>query len=198
MKLTFHERANGYFNSYTCSLFKWVVFVHLNSINECLLLISHDNHNILNSFMKPSEPNRRKNRNTAGSSASNGTNLAPVVRKRKSPSPAPASVHPDLNNPDGQLPEFACKVCGRLVALFLRSMLKHDQHHLAYELTFHWVISSLARLWYRLRSQGLCLSKASTKLMYSFNIWVIWSQLTTHFNRYSTHLNTFYNINIHI
>lgn len=111
--------------------------MHLNSINECLLLISHDNHNILNSFMKPSEPNRRKNRNTAGSSASNGTNSAPVVRKRKSPSPAPASVHPDLNNPDGQLPEFACKVCGRLVALFLRSTLKHDQYHLAYELIFH-------------------------------------------------------------
>lgn len=94
---------------------------------------SHGNHNIFDSFMKPSEPNRRKNRNTAGSSATNGTNSAPVVRKRKSPSPAPASVLPDLNNPDGQLPEFACKVCGRLVALFPRCGLKYYQHNLVYE-----------------------------------------------------------------
>ena len=71
--------------------------------------------NFLNSFMKPSEPSRRKIRNTTGPSATNGTNATHAPRKRKSPSPAPASVLPDLNNPDAPLPEFACKVCGRLV-----------------------------------------------------------------------------------
>lgn len=63
--------------------------------------------------MKPTEP-RRKNRNANGP-PTNGTSQGHVVvRKRKSPSPAPA-VLPVINNPDGTLPEFACKVCGRLV-----------------------------------------------------------------------------------
>ena len=63
------------------------------------------------SFMKPSEP-RRKNRNTTVA-ASNGSSAGHVVRKRKSPSPAPATSVSELNNQDGPLPEFACKVCGR-------------------------------------------------------------------------------------
>ena len=72
--------------------------------------------------MKPSEPRRNKNRNTTGQST-NGTSSGHVTgRKRKSPSPAPAAVVPDLNNPDGPLPEFACKVCGRLVAVNLFSI----------------------------------------------------------------------------
>ena len=69
--------------------------------------------------MKPTEPRRNKNRTTNGPS-SNGSSQGSgntVVRKRKSPSPAPATVLPDLNNPDGPLPEFACKVCGRLVKI---------------------------------------------------------------------------------
>ena len=67
--------------------------------------------------MKPTEP-RRKNRNTTGP-ASNGSSPGHVVRKRKSPSPAPAAAVSDLNNPEGPLPEFACKVCGRLVHVCL-------------------------------------------------------------------------------
>ena len=63
--------------------------------------------------MKPSEP-RRKNRNTTVA-ASNGSSQGHVVRKRKSPSPAPATSMSELNNQDGPLPEFACKVCGRSV-----------------------------------------------------------------------------------
>ena len=72
--------------------------------------------------MKPSEPRRNKNRNTTGPST-NGASTGHVTgRKRKSPSPAPAAVVSDLNNPDGPLPEFACKVCGRLVAVDLFCM----------------------------------------------------------------------------
>lgn len=67
--------------------------------------------------MKPSEPRRNKNRNTTGPSANGASSGHVTGRKRKSPSPAPAAVVPDLNNPDGPLPEFACKVCGRLVAV---------------------------------------------------------------------------------
>ena len=78
------------------------------------------------SFMKPSEPRRNKNRNPTGQS-SNGTNSGHVTgRKRKSPSPAPAAVVPDLNNPDGPLPEFACKVCGRLVTVDSFSIHVHS------------------------------------------------------------------------
>lgn len=64
------------------------------------------------SFMKPSEP-KRKNRGTAGP-GTNGSTSGHVVRKRKSPSPAPATAVNDLNNQGGPLPEFACKVCGRI------------------------------------------------------------------------------------
>lgn len=72
--------------------------------------------------MKPSEPRRNKNRNPTGPST-NGASAGHVTgRKRKSPSPAPAAVVPDLNNPDGPLPEFACKVCGRLVESYLFCM----------------------------------------------------------------------------
>lgn len=73
--------------------------------------------------MKPSEPRRNKNRNTAGPSANGASSGHVTGRKRKSPSPAPAAVVPDLNNPDGPLPEFACKVCGRLVAVDLFSFI---------------------------------------------------------------------------
>lgn len=75
--------------------------------------------------MKPSEPRRNKNRNTAGPSANGASSGHVTGRKRKSPSPAPAAVVPDLNNPDGPLPEFACKVCGRFVAVDLFSLQVH-------------------------------------------------------------------------
>ena len=76
--------------------------------------------------MKPSEPRRNKNRNPTGPST-NGAGSGHVTgRKRKSPSPAPAAVVPDVNNPDGPLPEFACKVCGRLVAVDLFSLRVHS------------------------------------------------------------------------
>lgn len=64
------------------------------------------------SFMKPTEP-RRKNRNTVGPGP-NGSSSGNAVRKRKSPSPAPATTINDMNNQGGPLPEFACKVCGRI------------------------------------------------------------------------------------
>lgn len=67
--------------------------------------------------MKPTEP-RRKNRNTTGPGA-NGSSPGNAIRKRKSPSPAPATTVNDMNNQGGPLPEFACKVCGRLVHCFL-------------------------------------------------------------------------------
>lgn len=88
------------------------------------------------SFMKPSEPRRNKNRNTTGPSTNGASSGHVTGRKRKSPSPAPAAVVPDSNNPDGPLPEFACKVCGRLVAVDLFSIHICTQFLLASSVSF--------------------------------------------------------------
>lgn len=66
---------------------------------------------------------------------------------------------------------------------------------------FHYVISvgrggEGTGLWFKKLQCQIGQGHSIVFFVKCINILALWSQLTTHFNRYSPHLNTFHNINI--